>query len=175
MNLLDLTKEAQALEELMLAAVDPDTGEVVDQEGILDRWLQETEGNLAAKLESVARLLREWTALADVRKAEEQRLAKSRKSIEARAERLKNWTKFCLESQDLQKIEAGPYTFAIQNNGGVAPLRMLTEDVERIPVAYLVTEVKINTAAIREDLAKGVESAQAVAELGERGTSLRIK
>jgi hypothetical protein len=47
--------------------------------------------------------------------------------------------------------------------------------VERIPVAYLVTEVKINTAAIREDLAKGVESAQAVAELGERGTFLRIK
>ena len=175
MNLLDLTKEAQALEELMLSAVDPDTGEVVDQEGILDRWLQETEGDLSAKLESIARLHRELEARAAVRKAEEEKLAKGRRAIENQAKRLKDWTKFCLEANGTSKIEAGPYTFTVQKNGGVAPMRMLTEDVERIPVAYLVTEVKINTAAIREDLAKGVESAQAVAELGERGTSLRIK
>ena len=90
MNLLDLTKEAQALEELMLSAVDPDTGEVVDQEGILDRWLKETDGNLAAKLESIARLYRELEARATVRKAEEEKLAKGRKAIENQAKRLKD-------------------------------------------------------------------------------------
>lgn len=175
MSLLDLTKDAAALEDLVLAAVDPETGEVVDQEGILDRWMQETEGGLSAKLESIARLLREWQALAEARKAEEARLAKARKAIEARAERLKAWTKFCLESQGLRKVEAGPYTFAIQNNGGAVPMRLLVEDPEKIPTQFLETRVTINTAAIRDALTAGNESAKLVAELGERGTSLRIK
>jgi hypothetical protein len=175
MNLLDLTKEAQALEELMLSAVDPDTGEVVDQEGLLDRWLKETEGDLAAKLESIARLFRELEARAAVRKAEEEKLAKGRKAIENQAKRLKDWTKFCLESNGTAKIEAGPYTFAIQKNGGVVPMRLLTEDVEKIPVAFLETKVTINNAAIRAALEAGDESAATVAELGERGTSLRIR
>jgi hypothetical protein len=175
MNLLDLTKEAQALEELMISAVDPDTGEVVDQEGILDRWLKETEGNLAAKLESIARLFRELEARAAVRKAEEEKLAKGRKAIENQAKRLKDWTKFCLEANGTANIEAGPYTFAIQKNGGVVPMRLLTEDVEKIPVAFLETKVTINNAAIRAALEAGDESAATVAELSERGTSLRIK
>jgi hypothetical protein len=175
MSLLDLTKDAAALEQLMLDAVDPETGEVLDQEGILDRWLAETEGNLSTKLENIARILREWQASAAARKAEEAQLAKGRKAIEARAERLKAWTKFCLESQDLRKVEAGPYTFAIQNNGGAVPMRLLIEDPENVPVQFLETKVTINTTAIRAALEAGDEVAATVAELGERGTSLRIK
>jgi hypothetical protein len=175
MNLLDLTKEAKALEELMLAAVDPDTGEVVDQEGILDRWLQETEGNLAAKLESIARLHRELEARAAVRKAEEEKLAKRRKAIENQAKRLKDWTKFCLESNGTTKIEAGPYTFAIQANGGKQSMRPLWTEPGQLPTKFLDVVPTPNNERIRAALEAGDPEITGLAELLPRGTSLRIK
>lgn len=174
MNLLNLTKNAAALEAIILEYADAHDGALDGVEEQIAAWSAETDEPLEAKLEGIARLIREWSAKADARKAEAKRLTEAAKADENRVERLKAWTKFCLESQGMSKAEAGPYTFAIQKNGGVAPVSFLTEDVEQWPVDYLVTRVEIDRSKVREFLAAG-NHMEGLAVLGERGTSLRIR
>ena len=81
---------------------------------------------------------------------------------------------FCLESQGMTKAEAGPYTFAIQKNGGVAPISYITEDPSQWPAEFVVSTPKIDTAKVREFLTAGNHLTD-LAVLGERGPSLRIK
>lgn len=174
MNLLNLTKNAAALEAIILEYADAHDGNLDGVEEQIAAWSAETDEPLEAKLEGIARLIREWSAKADARKLEAKRLTEAAKADENRVERLKAWTKFCLESQGMTKAEAGPYTFAIQKNGGVAPISFVTEDPEQWPVDYLVTRVEIDRAKVREFLTAGNHLTD-LAVMGERGTSLRIK
>lgn len=174
MNLLNLTESAKALETIILEYAESHDGTLDGVEDQIAAWSAETDEPLEAKLEGIARLIRDWTAKAAARKAEAKSLADAAKADENRADRLKAWTKFCLESQGMTKAEAGPYTFAIQKNGGVAPISFVTEDVEQWPVDYLVTRVEIDRAKVREFLTAGNHLTD-LAVMGERGTSLRIK
>ena len=174
MNLLNLTQSAKALESIILEYAEAHDGSLEGVEEQIAAWSAEVDEPLETKLEGIARLIREWSAKADARKAEAKRLTEAAKADEHRVERLKAWTKFCLESQGMTKAEAGPYTFAIQKNGGVAPVTFLVEDVEQWPVDYLVTRVEIDRPKVREFLAAG-NHMEGLAVMGERGTSLRIK
>ena len=174
MNLLNLTQSAKALESIILEYAEAHDGSLEGVEEQIAAWSAEVDEPLETKLEGIARLIREWSAKADARKAEAKRLTEAAKADENRVERLKAWTKFCLESQGMTKAEAGPYTFAIQKNGGVAPVTFLVEDVEQWPVDYLVTRVEIDRPQVREFLAAG-NHMEGLAVMGERGTSLRIK
>lgn len=174
MNLLNLTENAKALESLILEYAETHDGNLDGVEDQIAAWSAETDEPLETKLEGIARLIREWTAKASARKAEAKSLTDAAKADENRADRLKAWTKFCLESHGMTKAEAGPYTFAIQKNGGVAPISFVTEDVEQWPVDYLVTRVEIDRAKVREFLTAGNHLTD-LAVMGERGTSLRIK
>ena len=174
MNLLNLTENAKALETIILEYAEAHDGNLDGVEEQIAAWSAETDEPLEAKLEGIARLIREWTAKAAARKAEAKSLSDAAKADENRADRLKAWTKFCLESQGMTKAEAGPYTFAIQKNGGVAPISFVTEDVEQWPVDYLVTRVEIDRTKVREFLTAGNHLTD-LAVMGERGTSLRIE
>ena len=174
MNLLNLTKSAAALEAIILEYAEAHDGNLDGVEDQIAAWSAETDESLEAKLEGIARLIREWEAKAKARKAEAANLSSAAKADESRADRLKAWAKFCLESQGMSKAEAGPYTFAIQKNGGIAPMSILVEDPEQWPVDYLVTRVEIDRPKVREFLAAG-NHLEGLAVIGERGTSLRIK
>ena len=174
MNLLNLTENARVLESLILEYAETHDGSLDGVEEIIAQWSIETDEPLEAKLEGIARLLREWDAKADAREAEAKRLATAAKADRARVDRLKAWTMFCLESQGMTKAEAGPYTFAIQKNGGVAPISYITEDPSQWPAEFVVSTPKIDTAKVREFLTAGNHLTD-LAVLGERGPSLRIK
>jgi len=174
MNLLNLTKSALALEDIILEHADANGGSTDGMEDLIEQWSRETDEPLEAKLESIARLVREWDSIAKIQREEAKRLTDSAKSNDARSERLKAWVKFCLESQGITKSQAGPYQFAIQKNGGVAPVEFLTDDVEQWPIDYLVTKTEVDRAKVREFLAAG-NHLEGLAVMHERGTSLRIK
>jgi len=174
MNLLNLTENAKALESLILEYAEAHDGNLDGVEEQIAAWSAETDEPLEAKLEGIARLIREWGAKADARKAEAKRLAEAAKADENRADRLKAWAKFCLESQGMTKAEAGPYTFAIQKNGGVQPIAFLVEDPAQWPTDYVATVPQIDRAKVREFLTAG-NHLEGLAVMGERGTSLRIK
>lgn len=174
MNLLNLTKNAAALEAIIMEYAELHDGNLDGVEEQIAAWSAETDEPLEAKLEGIARLIREWEAKAKARKTEAARLSAAAKADENRADRLKAWTKFCLESQGIQKAEAGPYTFAIQKNGGVAPMSLLIEDPEQWPADYVITRKEVDKAKVREFLTAG-NHLEGLAVIGERGTSLMIK
>ena len=174
MNLLNLTQNAKALEAIILEYAEEHEGMLEGVESQIEAWFAETSESLETKLEGIARLLREWAAKANAQKDEAKRLTESSKANENRAERLKQWTKFCLESQGMAKAEAGPYTFVIQKNGGVKPISFLVEDPMQWPEEFTVHELKLNRDKVREFLTQG-NCLEGLAAIGERGTSLRIK
>ena len=99
MNLLNLTKNAAALEAIILEYAEAHDGNLDGVEDQIAAWSAETDEPLEAKLEGIARLVREWEAKAKARKAEAASLSSAAKADENRADRLKAWAKFCLESQ----------------------------------------------------------------------------
>ena len=174
MSLLNLTKSARALEEIILEHAEANDGSTDGMEDMIEAWSRETDEPLEAKLESIARLLREWESIAKLQREEARRLADAAKSNDSRAERLREWTKFCLESQGITKYQAGPYKFAIQKNGGVAPMDLIIDDVEQWPIDFLITKTTIDTSKARDFLAAG-NHLEGLAVMRNRGTSLRIK
>lgn len=174
MNLLNLTQNAAALESIILEYAEAHDGTIEGVEDQIEAWFRETSDSLESKLEGIARLIREWEAKAKTRKEEAKRLMDAAKADENRVERLKAWTKFCLESQGMTKAEAGPYTFAIQKNGGVAPIAYIVDDPAQWPERFQKHEISVNRDAVREYLSAG-NVLEGLAVMNERGTSLRIK
>lgn len=174
MNLLNLTANASALESIILEYAEAHDGNLDGVEEQIAAWSAETDEPLEAKLEGIARLIREWAAKATARKAEAASLTAAAKADENRCDRLKAWTKFCLESQGMTKAEAGPYTFTIQKNGGVQPIAYLIEDPAQFPTEFVITKLEVDRTKVREHLAAG-NHLEGLAVIGERGSSLRIK
>lgn len=180
MNLYDLTQEARALEDLILEACNPETGELPENVmEIIEQWSEKVGGDLNTKLEAIGRLVRNWEADADKFEAEAKRLAANKKAAENRAKRAKEWTKICLDSAGIAKQKAGIFDFAIQKNGGAVPIVQANGqpiadiDATTIPAEYQVVKVTPNTEAIREALKAGTELD--FAKFGVVGTHLRIR
>jgi hypothetical protein len=131
--------------------------ELVAMRDVLDEFLAETEGEVTPELEQllvelqgqteekverVALYIREQLATADAVKAEEQRLAARRKSLERAAEGLKGYLARQLELLGRDKIAGTLVTLALQKNppslrGEVTPdtlavLRELAPELVRV-------------------------------------------
>lgn len=174
MNLLELTKGAKALEELIEGHLEAN-GNLDGVEAIIDAWSHETDDAIEAKYEAIARLYRQWNAIAEAQKAEAKHLAAKAKANEARAERLKSWAALCMSAEGVASRVAGPYTFAIVSNGGAAPLVLASEDPAKFPERYRRTKVELDKDAIKSGIDAGNEDIADLARYGERGRSLRIK
>lgn len=148
-------------------AGDPETIEM------LYSALLEQDASLSSKLEGYARLIKNAEAHAAMLKAEEQNLAARRRVAENRAKRLKAAVHQALEHLRLPKIQAGPFEFRVQANGGKAPLVL---DPEVRPEArdsqFWRVEILDDTDAIRAALEAGEPVLGA--QIGERGTHLRL-
>ncbi len=91
-----------------------------------------------------------------------------------RARLLKDRLKSFFQVHNLKTVETARYKLSIAKNGGRAPL-ILDESipVTELPEQFQRVSVDPNTTAIREALERGEKLD--FAQLGERGTSLRIK
>lgn len=173
MNLYELTKQHQELEDLILGSADQDTGEIPANED-LDRKAEELGLAIDSKLDGISRLCRNFASEADALRAEEKRLADRRRALENREKSLKAYAKACLEGAGLQKLHAGHFVLAIQKNGGVAPLNLCVDlDPAALPERFRKVTITPDSAVIRQALEAG--EVLGFAELGERGTSLRIR
>ena len=101
------------------------------------------------------------------------RLTKIKKMLENRSKDLKEHLKQCMEVTGKTKFKTALYSFSIQKNGSVNPLK-IDADVKDIPQEYLIPQPpKPDTNAIRKALEEG--EVLPFAHLEERGTSLRIR
>ncbi len=103
---------ADAWRALLLAGVDeqidPDTGEVTT--GDWDAALERLEGDIDAKIDGCCKVLQELDGSAATLKAEGQRLAKRRKSVELNIARLREYVRQCLVAGELPRVKTPFFT-----------------------------------------------------------------
>ena len=173
MNLYELTQAQRELEEKILGTMDEETGEIPANEE-LDAQAEALGLAIDAKIDGIARMVRNWTSDVESWKAEEKRFADKRRASENRIKHIKLYAKACLEGAGLEKLKTTLFTVAIQKNGGVAPMNLCVDlDPKTLPERFQKITVEANSPAIREALESGEKLE--FAELGERGTSLLIK
>ena len=163
-TLYELTSEYL---ELLAMLEDPD----VDEELINDT-LEALGGELEVKADGYARVMRQIDADAKVIKAEEERLANRRKSLENRSAALKSRLQQMMEVTGKVKFKTELFSFGIQKNP--AAVVMDEQYIENIPECYLIIqEPKIDKQKIKEDLKAGLDL-EGIAHL-EQTESLRIR
>lgn len=164
MTLYELTTEYM---ELLAMLEDPD----VDEDLIADT-LEGIDGELEVKADGYARVMRQMDADAKAIKAEEERLANRRKSLENRAANLKSRLQQMMEITGKIKFKTELFSFGIQKN----PAAVVIDEqyIENIPEEYLIRQdPKIDRAKLKEDLKAG-KDLEGIAHL-EQTESLRIR
>lgn len=161
MTLYELSSEYM---ELLAMMEDPDA----DLEVISDT-LEAIGGELEAKADGYARVMRQMDADAKAIKAEEYRLYNRRKAIENRSEWLKSRLQEVMEVTGKTKFKTELFSFGIQKN----PPKVVITDESRIGHDYLIPQPpKVDTKAIKDALNDGFHFDWAHLEQTE---SLRIR
>lgn len=165
MTLFELTSEYENLLEML---EDP---EADDQ--IITDTLEAIGGEIEAKADGYARVIRQMDADAKAIKAEEERLYKRRKSLEGRSMWLKNRLHTMMEITGKTKFKTELFSFSVQKN----PPKVVIDDPAGIPAAYLIQlEPEVDTVAIKKALKNPEEAPiwKGIAHL-EQSESLRIR
>lgn len=164
MTLYELTSEYL---DLLAMLEDPDV-----DEDLINDTLEGIDGELEAKADGYARVMRQMDADAKAIKAEEERLANRRKSMENRSAALKSRLQQMMEITGKVKFKTELFSFGIQKN----PAAVVIDEqyIENIPECYLIIqEPKIDKQKIKEDLKAGLDL-EGIAHL-EQTESLRIR
>ena len=145
-----------------------------EQQQLIAQWFETLGDERDRKLDGYAALISEMLARAEVRKAEAKRLTELAASDEDRAKLLKNRLKTFFETHNLKSVNTVRYRLLVATNGGKQPL-IIDESVPvtQMPEQFQKVSIDPDTAAIRDALERGEKLG--FAQLGERGTSLRIK
>lgn len=143
----------------------------IDPQAITDT-LEAINAEIEIKAENMAKVLRELEGMATALKAEEQRLAARRKSIENNVDKIKTWLYETMKTTGKTKFKTPLFSFAIAKNGGKIPV-VVDVDTAELPDEFVIVMEKPDTEAIRAYIEK--HGTCAYAHYGERGESLRIK
>ena len=120
-----------------------------DEQTIMDT-LEAIDGEIEEKADNYAKLIKNLQADAVALKAEEERMYARRKSLENKAQRLKDRLQANLEFIGKTKFKTLLFSFSIAKNGGKQPLS-ITGNLDEIPGKYLIPQPpKVNNDAIRE-------------------------
>ena len=166
-NIYELTNEFTTLWTLM------EEGNL-DDEALAGAFEVAAE-DLAEKLEGYCKFIKNLESDIAGLKAEEERLASRRKTMENTVKRAKDAMKVAMNTAGEKKIAAGTFTVSVQQN----PPKVVMDEqyLENIPEKYLThPEPEINKKLILEDLKDNFETPelQGIAHL-ERSDSIRIK
>ena len=136
-----------AYQELLSMALDPD----VDPEALADT-MEGLEGEIEAKADGYAKVMKELWAVADARKAEAKRLTDGTKSIEANIDRMKSALETAMRLTGKTKFKTTLFSYGIQKN----PPALKIDRPEDVPAEFLIPqEPKIDTASIKKEMKEG--------------------
>lgn len=162
-NIYELTGAFNHLWALM------DEGEISDE--MLQEVFDSTAEELSVKLEGYCKFIKNLESDITGLKAEEDRLATRRRTMENTIKRSKEAMKMALTVAGENKMPCGSFTVSVQKN---PPSLKLDASVADIPSKYLIPqEPKVDTKALTDDL-KASDELVPYAHL-EQGTSLRIR
>jgi hypothetical protein len=146
--------------------------EEIDEQTILDT-LESIEGEFEDKADNYAKLYKSMKADVEAIKKEEERLSARRISLENRTKHLKDTLEANMKQIGKTKFKTTLFSFNIQKNGGIQPLKLDVTNVNDLPAEYLIQQDPLpDNEKIRELLAC---QQVAWAHLEPRGESLRIR
>lgn len=168
--------------------------EITDELLELDAQLNESGGELTpevellweivsdkllGKIDRISSYAREQQARAKMIQEEEDRLAARRRVHQNKEKSLKALLKLAMERLGKSKLEGSIFTVALQVNGGVAPLTGAgIVDPSLLPPKFHKIVVEPRNDAIRqycEQFGPLMDGETVVAQVGERGSSVRIR
>lgn len=164
MNLYELTEDFLMVQQML---EDPD----VDQKLINDT-LESLEYDIEQKADGYAKLIRNMEGSLTAVKAELERLNGTKNLLESGIKRLKQNLQDSMVAAGKRKFKTDLFSFAIQKNGGKAPVILDVKDTSELPDELVRIKEEADLEAIRALLDKGECK---YAHYGERGESLRIK
>lgn len=103
-------------------------------EEVVADTLEGLSGELEVKAQNVVAFARHLEKTAEAMKEAEAEMAKRRKAVEARVERIKRYVLDCMQSNGIQKIECPWFSISIAKN----PPAVEIEDERMIPSEYFV-------------------------------------
>ena len=173
MNLFAITEEIKTLAELIESHCIANDGDVTGVETTISEWSESVSGDLDKKLCDCAWLVKEWSARAEARKLAASDLNEQAKADVAKAEKLKAWMLYCLQSANISNISAGVFQISTAKAGSGSCILDVADSA--IPDEWIKIERKTNLAAIKQAIKDGNESAKKIAHIEEPKTTLRIK
>jgi gamma-glutamylcyclotransferase (GGCT)/AIG2-like uncharacterized protein YtfP len=165
MKLYELADDYRAL----MAQIDEAEGELSEEQFAL---LADLGDAFDAKVENTAKMVREYEADADAAKAEAMRLTARAKAAQGRADWLKGYLQYALESSGQDKVKGKVFTVALQ----ACPPSCDVQDVDAVPKEYAetVTEIKVDRKAIIDHYKATGETVPGCAIVANRRT-VRIR
>lgn len=121
----------------------------------LEARLDAQDGAFDAKVEAIALLIQERKGLADMAKAEQERLAAIRKSHDSAARGLTSYLLYHLRRSGKTKVETHRARVRVQKNG--QPSISWTKNLDELPEAYRRVSIAPDLALVREQLKTGGE------------------
>lgn len=162
MNLYEITGNLLQL-QLMLESGD------YDEEALHDT-IESIDAIFEDKADGYAKVIRNMESDIEAIKAEQQRLSDRKKVLENGIQRLKDNLEQSMIALDKRKFKTQLFSFTIQKN----PAKVIIDDDEAVPDAYLVPQPpKLDKKALADALKAG-ELTEGIAHL-EQSESLRIR
>ncbi len=169
MKLYELTEEERKLNDLFLAAIDEETGEIKDSE-VLDELEAEFKTALTNKSAGIIKAIREQEEKINGTENEIKRLQNLKASRTKVLERFKDYIKFNLKNMDIKKVETSLGTISLRVN----PPSTDIFDESILPKKFF--KEKVTYTASKTDIKKALQNGEEVP--GARlviNTSLTVK
>lgn len=172
-SLFELTAEYKQLLFMLEDAEDADDETVVE---VIKDTLELLDGDIEAKADGIAYIIRELDADEEMLKKEEQRLRARRESIVRNRQRLKENLMEAMRLTGKEKFKTQFNSFGIRKAGGKAPL-ILDTAPENMPERFQKISIEADTDAIRDYLTwhQDDDIVFPYAHIGERSEYLSIR
>ena len=153
-TLYEIDRNIEACIEALLASVDEETGEVVDEDAA--KYLEQLQVDRKDKLDALGSYIKNLMADTEALKAESAALAKRAKTKENEIEHLKNYVSMSLLNNGEEKFESTRVRFSFRKSESVNVTGQLTK-------TYLVKKVSFepDKRAIKEAIHSGKKVAGA--------------
>lgn len=164
-SLYELTGQYLELQQML---EDPDA-----ETDVINDTMEAIEGEFEIKAENYAKMIRNLDVQIDGIDAELDRLKIRKNLLTSGKKHLKENLQNSMIATGKRKFKTDLFSFAIQKNGGKAPVILDVKDTSELPDDLVRIKEEADMEAIRQLIEK--EGTCKYAHLGERGESLRIK
>ena len=164
MNLYELTSQFLQLQQML---EDPDI-----ETQVINDTMEAIEMDLEDKADNYARVIKNMEASVSAIKSEQEVLQQKKNLLELGIKKLKSNLQESMTATGKTKFKTALFSFAIQKNGGKAPVILDVKDTSELPDELVRIKEEPDLEAIRQLLDHGDCK---YAHYGERGESLRIK